>query len=135
MKAILAASAAALLTLTACGTNTGTTTPPPSETSIETTTTPAAATDVTSEIRNLGDWGDTVTDASLDGQHLVINTTLIDPRTDGSADGAQAVEICEAAVTWMNNQGIADQIVRVQEDDGTTFALKQPPRYPDCVEI
>lgn len=59
-----------------------------------------------------------------------IETSIVDPRVDGSAEAAEAIEICEAAVD------AGAEYVSVMESDGTTFVLYGHPSYGNtCTEV
>ncbi len=59
-----------------------------------------------------------------------VQTSITDPRTDDSAEAAEAIAICEAAV-----EGGAD-FVYVLESDGTIYVVYGHPSYGDtCTEV
>ncbi|WP_309079864.1 hypothetical protein [Zhihengliuella sp.] len=79
-----------------------------------------------------GDTADLVTTATeTEPGRLEIETTITDPRSDGSAEAQDAIAICEAAA------GLDDvTYVNVLEADGTSFVLFGHPAVAEgeCVE-
>lgn len=91
---------------------------------------PAAepAADVETSVRAASDAVEGVTET--EPGRWEVETSLTDPRTDGSAEAAEAITICEAAV-----EGGAD-FVYVLESDGTIYVVYGHPSYGDtCTEV
>ena len=68
---------------------------------------------------------------------LEVETDLIDPRGDsGSPEAQTAMQICEAAVSLLKEDGAQEPYVAVLEEDGTHWILHGHPAYPDgCTEV
>lgn len=98
------------------------TTPAPAATSEEPepAASPTALTDLQSELEG-ETWADQVTSVTTEGQLVVVDTTLVDPRKESSAEGMIAATVCNAAERAFGD----DKTIRVQESDGTTFATNQ----------
>jgi len=117
----------ALLLLAACGGEdpapaAESTSAAPTSSSAAATVPPAAGVDRTAELQATA--GDVVTAATQDGDLLLVDTTIVDPRGDaGSPEGQQAVAVCQAAVDLLTASGTAAPGVQVHEADGTTFAV------------
>lgn len=72
-------------------------------------------------------WADQVTGVTRGGQLVVVETTLVDPRRESSAEGMIAGTVCYAAERAFGD----DRTVQVREADGTTFATNQ---FGQCEE-
>lgn len=134
-RLIVAGSVAGLLVLGAC--SGGADTPEPEPSPVATVSATPEGDDVTTEILELGagtGWDGVVTSARVTGETLRVETTLVDPRTDGSVEGRTAVEICLAGQEWMTGRGVADPGVNVYEADGTSFAVRSA-MYAECAEV
>ena len=80
------------------------------------------------------DWYQQVRGATRDGSLLEVETSITDPRGAGGSEEARAaVEVCEAAVTYMRASGEDDPTVRVLESDGSTFVVRGGV-FTDCTE-
>lgn len=69
---------------------------------------------------------------------LEIDTTLVDPRSEGGSPESQtAIEICEAGVALLSGEGTEAPYVSVLESDGTTWVLYGHPMVPagECGEV
>lgn len=90
--------------------------------------------DVTAELKKLaGTNADAITLAEeTEPGRISVKTTLVDPRTDGSAEAKEATAICEAATEL-------DSVtyVSVLEEDGTSWVLYGHPAVPkgECAEV
>lgn len=74
-----------------------------------------------------------VAEMTSDSQ-LTVGTTLVDPRgADGSEPALVGVDICRAAVDWLEGQGV-EASVWVMEADGSTFVLKGNSTGGVCME-
>lgn len=119
----------AVLTLTGCSPPAA---DPVSTASTEPTDTPA---DATSTVQTAV--GDTLAPLVLAATRtpagrIEVTTSLIDPRSDGSQEGLDAVAICETLAAL---EGVT--YVNVLEVDGTTFAVFGHPSFPrgKCSEV
>lgn len=72
-------------------------------------------------------WAGQVTGVTRDGQLVVVQTMLVDPQRESSAEGMIAGTVCYAAERAFGE----DQTVQVREADGTTFATNQ---FGQCEE-
>lgn len=90
--------------------------------------------DVTAELKKLaGTNADAITLAEeTEPGRISVETTLVDPRTDGSAEAKEATAICEAASEL---DGVT--YVSVLEEDGTSWVLYGHPAIPkgECAEV
>lgn len=120
----------------------------PSTSAQPTTADPSAAPDAgagndqTKALRSLANgaaWADSLTAATItEPGRLEVATTLVDPRgDDGSPEAQEAIAICEAAVSLLEDQDVSDPYVSVLEDDGTTWILYGHPMVPEgeCGEV
>lgn len=94
--------------------------------------------DVTDDVvAAAGDLGSVITGATVvEEGRIEVATSIVDPREDGSQEAANAVAVCEAAVSVMPDA----VYVTVMEDDGTAFAVYSTGPLPmdlpsnECVE-
>lgn len=98
--------------------------------------------DQTKALRSLANgatWADSLTTATLtEPGRLEVATTLVDPRGDaGSPEAQEAIAICEASVSLLEDLGVSNPFVSVVEDDGTTWILYGHPLVPEgeCGEV
>ncbi|WP_454728846.1 hypothetical protein [Cellulosimicrobium protaetiae] len=75
--------------------------------------------------------GEVVTKATeTEPGRIEVETTIVDPRTDASAEAAQAVEVCNAVIE------LGAEHVSVLEADGSTFVVAGHPSYgEECTEV
>lgn len=103
--------------------------PSPSETAAK-----ADSKDVTAELKKLaGANAEAITSAEeTEPGRISVETTLVDPRTDGSPEAEEATAICEAATEL---DGVT--YVSVLEEDGTSWVLYGHPAVPkgECAEV
>lgn len=111
-------TALTLLALAGCSTGAPTTATTPVTPSVATTTT--ETTDVTDKVKSAaGQQASKITNARVDGNAVIVRTTVVDPRGDKGSPAAQdAIAICEATVN-----ALAPKSIRVEESDGTTFVI------------
>ncbi|MFK5689618.1 hypothetical protein ACI3EY_08115 [Ornithinimicrobium sp. LYQ92] len=81
------------------------------------------------------EWYQQVRGATRDANLLEVETSITDPRgTSGSAEARAALEVCEAAVTYMEATGESEPTVRVLESDGSTFVVRAGVSGSNCTE-
>jgi ethanolamine ammonia-lyase small subunit len=83
-------------------------------------------------------WAQLITEATRsEADRLEVRTTVVDPRAAGSPDtGRPAIDICSAAVQWLQAQGAGHPDVTVMEADGSTDVVFGHPSYPGgCTEV
>lgn len=101
----------------------------------------AAEGDWTEDLRDAANgkpWAENVTAATeTEPGRLEVETDLVDPRgDDGSPEAQTAIEICEVAVSLLEDDGVEKPYVAVMEQDGTHWVLHGHPAYPNgCTEV
>jgi ABC-type Fe3+-hydroxamate transport system substrate-binding protein len=99
-----------------------------------TTTTVAESPDRTADLKARGagtSWAAKVTRAvQPEPGRLTVETSIVDPRSAGSAEAAEAIAICNAGVALLQDDDVDDPKVTVAEADGSTFVVYGHPSYP-----
>ncbi len=93
--------------------------------------------DVTADLTTGQAWATLISEATItEPGRLEVTTTIVDPRggTSGTPEAQQAVQVCQAALAFMQQRNEADPYVKVNEANGTTFALRER-GAADCAEI
>ncbi|SFT60839.1 hypothetical protein SAMN05660657_01833 [Geodermatophilus amargosae] len=129
----LAVPAALALTLAGCGgDDTGTAAAPSSAISSSATSAvpdlSANDVDVLTDLTAGQTWAALVSEATItEPGRLEVTTAIVDPRggSTGTLEAQQALQVCQGALAYMQQQGQSDPYVKVNESNGTTFALRE----------